>query len=97
MEQNSLKAVYQLVVHCCEFLSLWKLLCEYQLQLTVKELTNVRMEVEPAEAGRERREGEGYHLLLQEQKQQLKMATFRSLIVSGREVGLRISSTKNFV
>lgn len=42
MELSSLKAVYQLVVHCCELLSLWKLLCEYQLHLTAKELTNVR-------------------------------------------------------
>ena len=42
MELSSLKALYQLVVHCCELLSLWKLLCEYQLHLTAKELTNVR-------------------------------------------------------
>ena len=41
MEQNSLKALHQLLVHCCEFLSLWKLLCEYQLNLTIKDVTNV--------------------------------------------------------
>jgi nuclear pore complex protein Nup155 len=60
-EQNSLKALHELIVHCCEFLALWKLLCEYQLQLTVKELTN-------------------------EQKQQLRSASFRSLVVSGKQL-----------
>ena len=41
-EQNSLKTLHQLLVHCCEFLLLWKLLCEHQLHLTVKDLTTVR-------------------------------------------------------
>ncbi|CAI8052459.1 Nuclear pore complex protein Nup155 [Geodia barretti] len=59
MEQNSLKALHQLLVHCCEFLSLWKLLCEYQLNLTIKDVTN-------------------------DQKEQLKIASFRHLVVSGK-------------
>ena len=55
MEQNSLKALYQLVVHCCECLSLWKLLCEYQLHLTAKDLSPVRAHG----GGRGRGGGEG--------------------------------------
>lgn len=88
MELSSLKALYQLVVHCCELLSLWKLLCEYQLHLTAKELTNVRKMREKS-----RRKGKWRGVLalvslsaLQDQKTQLKMASFRTMVVSGRQV-----------
>ena len=37
-ELNSLHFLYLLVVRCCECLSLWKLLCDYQLNLTVSVL-----------------------------------------------------------
>ena len=37
-ELNSLHFLYLLVVRCCECLSLWKLLCDYQLHLTVSGL-----------------------------------------------------------
>ena len=85
MELSSLKALYQLVVHCCELLSLWKLLCEYQLHLTAKELTNVRKK------SRRKRKWRWVLALvslsaLQDQKTQLKTAHFRTMVVSGRQV-----------
>ena len=58
MEQSSLKALNQLVAHCCEFLSLWKLLCEYQLHLTAKALSDVRKG-----RGEERRDSLVYRVL----------------------------------
>ena len=37
-ELNSLHFLYLLVLRCCECLSLWKLLCDYQLHLTISGL-----------------------------------------------------------
>lgn len=60
-EFDSTRFLYQLVVRCYECLSLWKLVCEYQLHLTVSGL------------GKDLRE-------------RLKLATFRFLILSGRDL-----------
>ena len=62
-ELNSLHFLYLLVVRSCECLSLWKLLCEYQLHLIVT--------------------GLGV-----EDKRQLLTSTFRTVVLSGRKVGL---------
>ena len=40
-EFDSTRFLYQLVVHCYEVLSLWKLLCEYNIHLTVTGLVKV--------------------------------------------------------
>ena len=62
-ELNSLHFLYLLVVRCCECVSLWKLLCDYQLHLTVTDLGV-------------------------EDKMQLLASTFRTVVLSGRKVGL---------
>lgn len=41
VEHNSFNNIYQLVVQCCECLSLWKLLCEHQFHLTANGLSLV--------------------------------------------------------
>ena len=41
-EYDSTRLLYQLVVRCYECLSLWKLLCEYHIHLTVAGLSKVR-------------------------------------------------------
>ena len=61
LEHNSLLNLYHLVLQCCECLSLWKLLCEYQFHLTVDGMKP-------------------------EEKQRLRLSTFRSLVVGGKQV-----------
>lgn len=41
-EFDSTRFLYQLVVRCYECLSLWKLICEYQIHLTISGLSKVR-------------------------------------------------------
>ena len=41
MEQHSLHNVYQLVVRCCECVSLWRILCEGNMSLTAEKLVTV--------------------------------------------------------
>lgn len=41
-EYDSTRYLYQLVIRCYECLSLWKLLCEYQIHPTVAALGKVR-------------------------------------------------------
>ena len=65
-ELNSLHFLYLLVVRCCECLSLWKLLCDYQLHLTVS----------------------GLGL---EEKRQLSVSTFRTIVLSGRKVTFQLN------
>jgi nuclear pore complex protein Nup155 len=40
MEHYSLQCLYSLINKCCESLSLWKLLCEYEFEATASHLSN---------------------------------------------------------
>ena len=41
MESHSLNNICQLISHCCECLSLWKVLCEHQFDLVANGLDQV--------------------------------------------------------
>ena len=41
IERTSLQNLHHLIVRCCESLSLWKLLCEYQFDVVANKLDEV--------------------------------------------------------